>query len=407
MRILVVGAGGVGAAFAPIAARRDFYEHIVFADYDEARATSVVDRYDAGTGRFSAAQVDASDASAVAELCRAQGITHVLNAVDPRFVMPIFDGAFEAGVTYLDMAMSLSHPHPDKPYELPGEKLGDAQFAKAGDWEAKGQLALVGIGVEPGLSDVFARYAQDHLFSRIDEAGVRDGANLVVQRLRLRAGLLDLDHDRGVPEPAGGVGEGPRLVHAAAVLRAGGLHVPGRDRAGRVRARRARRGAVDPAVGRLPARDVQVRARRRVHRGAQDAAQARAGQDRAGDGARPAGEPARRGGRVPARPGDARPADVAARPAPARGSRAPAPTATPREVYLYHVVDNEETWGRDGAQAVVWQTAINPVVALELLANGAWSGAGVLGPEAFAPDPFLDLLTEYGSPWGMEERTPA
>src|SRR6188472_4804395 len=77
MRILVVGSGGVGAAFAPIAARRDFYEHIVFADYDEARARSVVDRYDAGTGRFSAAQVDASDAAAVAELCRSQEITHV------------------------------------------------------------------------------------------------------------------------------------------------------------------------------------------------------------------------------------------------------------------------------------------------------------------------------------------
>ena len=189
MKILVVGSGGVGASFAPIAARRDFYEHIVFADYDEGRARSVVDRYDAGTGRFSAAQVDASDASAVAALCQQQGITHVLNAVDPRFVMPVFDGALEAGVTYLDMAMSLSHAHPDKPYELPGEKLGDAQFAKAGDWESKGQLALVGIGVEPGLSDVFARYAQDHLFSHIDEAGVRDGANLVVSGYEFAPGF--------------------------------------------------------------------------------------------------------------------------------------------------------------------------------------------------------------------------
>jgi saccharopine dehydrogenase (NAD+, L-lysine-forming) len=77
-----------------------------------------------------------------------------------------------------------------------------------------------------------------------------------------------------------------------------------------------------------------------------------------------------------------------------------------REVYLYQVVDNEETWGRDQAQAVVWQTALNPVIALELLASGTWSGAGVLGPEAFAPTPFLDLLNEHGSPWGMEERTP-
>ena len=80
--------------------------------------------------------------------------------------MPIFDGAFAAGADYLDMAMSLSQPHPDQPYELTGEKLGDAQFAKAGAWESAGRLALVGIGVEPGLSDVFARYAADHLFSR-------------------------------------------------------------------------------------------------------------------------------------------------------------------------------------------------------------------------------------------------
>ena len=75
----------------------------------------------------------------------------------------------------------------------------------------------------------------------------------------------------------------------------------------------------------------------------------------------------------------------------------------PREVYLYHVVDNAWSMAEYGSQAVVWQTAINPVVALELLARGTWSGAGVLGPEAFDPVPFLDLLVEYGSPWGMRE----
>ena len=75
----------------------------------------------------------------------------------------------------------------------------------------------------------------------------------------------------------------------------------------------------------------------------------------------------------------------------------------PRQVYLYHVVDNEVTMREDGSQAVVWQTAINPVIALELLASGVWSGSGVLGPEAFDAVPFLDLLTAYGSPWGMRE----
>jgi saccharopine dehydrogenase (NAD+, L-lysine-forming) len=47
------------------------------------------------------------------------------------------------------------------------------------------------------------------------------------------------------------------------------------------------------------------------------------------------------------------------------------------------------------------------VIALELLAGGVWSGAGVLGPEAFPPGPFLELLHDYGSPWGIEERTPS
>ena len=87
----------------------------------------------------------------------------------------------ESGEAYLDMAMSLSRPHPDRPHELPGVKLGDEQSAADRRWSDAGLLALVGIGVEPGLSDVFARYAEDELFDEIDELGVRDGANLVVE----------------------------------------------------------------------------------------------------------------------------------------------------------------------------------------------------------------------------------
>jgi len=77
-----------------------------------------------------------------------------------------------------------------------------------------------------------------------------------------------------------------------------------------------------------------------------------------------------------------------------------------RSTYLYHVSDNEQTMREYGAQAVVLQTALNPVVALELLANGTWSGAGVLGPEAFDAVPFLDLLAEYGESHGQLELQP-
>jgi saccharopine dehydrogenase-like NADP-dependent oxidoreductase len=77
-----------------------------------------------------------------------------------------------------------------------------------------------------------------------------------------------------------------------------------------------------------------------------------------------------------------------------------------RSTYLYHVVDNEQTMREYATQAVVWQTAINPVVALELLDRGTWKGAGVLGPEAFPPAPFLELLAELGSPHGVRELPP-
>ena len=179
MKILVLGAGGVGAAVGAVAQRRDFVERLVLADVSEARARAAAER--TGDARFSGIALDASDAAAIAAAARAHEADAILNAVDPRFNPPIFEAAFEAGCTYLDMAMTLSEPHPERPYEETGVKLGDAQFAQHDRWAERGLLALVGIGVEPGLSDVFARYAADELFSELDEVGVRDGANLTVE----------------------------------------------------------------------------------------------------------------------------------------------------------------------------------------------------------------------------------
>ena len=273
MRILVVGTGGVGSAFAQIARRRSFFEHCALADYDAARPAALVAELD--DGRFSAHAVDASSKEAIVALIRETRADAVLNSVDPLFNVPIFDACFEAGVTYLDMAMTLSEPHPTNPYEETGIKLGDYQFERAAAWEEKGLLALVGIGVEPG-----ARRRLRALRRRRALLGDRRGRNPRRRKprrrgLRLRPHLLDLDDHRGVPQPTGRLGEGPRLVHDCAVLGARGLRLPRRDRPGRVRERRARRGLARAAVDRLQAGDVQVRARRRVHRRAEDTPQAR------------------------------------------------------------------------------------------------------------------------------------
>ena len=186
MRVLLVGAGGVGTALARIAARRPFAELIV-ADYDLDRAQRAAA---AGDG-YEAVRLDARDERAAAELLTRRRCDALMNATDPRFVMPLFRAALQAGTHYLDMAMSMSRPDPQDPYRRTGVKLGDEQFALAREWEESGKLALAGIGVEPGGSDVFARYAADELFSEIDEIGVRDGANLTVVTPALR-------HSRGL-----------------------------------------------------------------------------------------------------------------------------------------------------------------------------------------------------------------
>ena len=390
MKVLVVGTGGVGAAVGAVAERRDFFERITFADLDPARPESLVARLD--DPRFAAARVDASDAESVAALARDADV--VLNATDPRFNMPIFEAAFETRCTYLDMAMSLSSPD---------VMLGQLQLDQDERWREAGLLALVGIGVEPGLSDVFARYAADHLFADIDEVAVRDGANLAVEGYDFAPTFsiwttieeclnppLVLERERGftTTEPFSepevfdfpeGIGplECVNVEHEEVVL------VP--------RWVDCRRVTFKYGLG-----EEFIDVLKTLHKLGLDST-----------------EP------VSVRGVEVAPRDVvaAALPDPATlGERMHGKTCAstlvtgtgvdgqPRATYLYHVADNERTMREYGSQAVVLQTALNPVVALELLAAGTWSGAGVLGPEAFDAVPFLDLLAEYGEAHGQVER---
>jgi saccharopine dehydrogenase (NAD+, L-lysine forming) len=403
MRILLIGAGGVGSAFCAIAKRRDFFEHIVVADYDEGKARQAAEAVK--DSRFSATRVDASSADAVAALIREHGITHVLNAVDPRFTMPIFNGSLAGGADYLDMAMSLSQRHPEKPYELTGVKLGDEQFEAEPDWIAAGRLALVGFGVEPGLANVFARYASDFLFSEIDELGVRDGANLAVEGYEFAPSFsiwttieeclnppVIWEKDKGwfttapfsepevfnFPDGIGPV-ECVNVEHEEVLLMPRWIE--------------CKRVTFKYGLG-----DEFIDVLKVLHK---------LGLDRT--------EKVKVGGV------EVSPRDVVAACLPNPATLGPQmkgktcaglwvtgkdKDGNPRSTYLYHVVDNEWSMAEYGHQCVVWQTAVNPVVALELLASGTWSGVGVLGPECFDSVPFLELLTAYGSPWGQMELTP-
>lgn len=427
MKILLVGAGGVGNALAKLLATRDFYEHVIVADYDTSRAEGVLEwiagRFPEARARFSAEHIDASAPENVTALAKRHGATVVMNAVEPAFVQSIFQGALDADADYMDMAMSLSIPHPTDPYNTPGIKLGDWQFDRATEWEKAGRLALIGMGVEPGISDVFAKYASDHLFSDIDEIGVRDGANLVVtddEGKEIFAPSFSIwttieeclnppliwEKDRGwftteafsEPEvfmfPAGiGPVECVNVEHEEVSL------VPRFLNAKRVT---FKYGLGAEFIGVLKTLNLL-------------------GLDKVAPvSVRTAPGPDGKRGKAEVSPRDL---VAAVLPDPATlGDRMTGTTCAgvwvtgtgkdgnPREVFLYHASDNEWTMKNYDSQCVVWQTALAPAIALELLAQGVWSGTGVLGPEAFDAKPFLELMAQpeaeggYGQAWGFEER---
>ena len=403
MKVLLVGAGTVGEAIARLSADRTWLERMVVSDYDLDRARRVA-AVSGGEPRFVAERLDASDRAAVAALARAHGVDLVLNSVDPRFVMPIFDGAFDAGVDYMDMAVSLSAPHPADPYHLTGVKLGDEQFARDRAWRERGRLALLGMGMDPGLSDVFASYAARHLFDEVHEVGVRDGGDLRIEGYPFATVFsiwttieeclnppIVWERDRGwytlepfaepesfwFPEGVGPV-ECVHVEHEEVLL------VPRWVDCRKVTFKYALGADFIETLRKLHALGLDSKVPVKV-KGVEVAPRDVV--------AAVTPDPATIGDRMVGR------AIVGTLVSGIKDGRR-------REVYLYQTSDAQEIMRRHGLQVVGYQTGFNPVVAMELLAEGAWKGEGVLGPEAFDPDPYLAVMDLYGIHHAMDERDP-
>ena len=400
MKVLLVGVGGVGEAITVVARDRPWLEQMVLADYNSKRVEEVYHKL-GSPAKYVPEWIDAGDKALVVEMARKYGVDLIMNAVDPVFNENLFDAAFEVGCNYMDMAMTLSTPHPTNPYQECGVKLGDYQFERARQWEEKGLLALLGMGVEPGMADVFAAYAAKHLFDEIEEIGVRDGANLVVHGYEFAPNFsiwttieeclnppVIWEADRGwyTTEPFSepevfefpeGIGplECVNVEHEEVLL------VP--------RWIKCKRVTFKYGLG-----EEFIRVLKTIKM---------LGLDNK--------EP------IDVKGVKVAPRDVVAAclPDPAHlGDRMTGKTCAgtwvkgikdgkPRQVYISQVADNEECMKRYGVQAVVWQTGVNPVIAMELIETGVWQGKGVLGPEAFDPDPFMAKMLEYDFPYGIVE----
>jgi saccharopine dehydrogenase (NAD+, L-lysine-forming) len=401
MKVLLVGVGGVGEAIAAIAKPRAWLDLLVLADYNVKRAEEVQKKL-GDNKRFPVEFVDASAQKNIEDLAVKYKVDLIMNSVDPTFNKQIFDAAYNIGATYMDMAMTLSEPHPTDPFRKPGVKLGDYQFARSKDWEKKDQLALVGIGVEPGMADVFARYAADHLFDEIQEVGIRDGSNITIEGYEFAPNFsiwTTIEECLNPPviwedgkwfttapfsEPE--VFDFPEIgpVEVVNVEHEEVLLVP--------RWVKTKRATFKYGLG-----DQFISVLKTLHMLGLDSKE-----------------------KITVKGVQVSPRDVVAAclPDPAHlGDRMKGKTCAgtyvtgtkdgkKRAVYLYQVADNEECMKVWGCQAVVAQTAFSAVIAMDLLEKGVWKGKGVLGPEAFEPTVFMEKMAEYGFPYRMKEMNP-
>ncbi|MDR3225741.1 MAG: saccharopine dehydrogenase NADP-binding domain-containing protein, partial [Clostridiales Family XIII bacterium] len=401
MKLLIIGAGGVGTSAAQIIKRAgkggSWAKQVVIADYNVKRAEFVAKQLK--EKRFIPAQVDASSADSIKALIAEYKPDFVLNAVEPAFNETIFDTCYETGTGYMDCAMTLSLPDKKDPYHKINVKLGDYQFERHNKWRRKGILALVGSGVEPGMADVFAAYAQKHLFDKIDEVNVRDGDNYegggdfgfsvwtTIEECLNPPVIWEKDKgwfttDR-FSEPEifyfpGGIGD----VEVVNVEHEEVLLVPRVIKCNRITfkygvPREFRQLLLNlEAVG-------MADAKKKIKIGKESIA----------------------------------PRDFLVKVVPSPVESTSKMTGQGcagtwvtgwknkkyRSVYLYQVADNQDCIKKYGTNAVVAQTAVNPVIMLELIDKGIWKAKGVFGPESFDPDPFVERLAKYEFPAGIRE----
>lgn len=399
MRVLLVGAGGVGEAIVSIATQNDpqakWLDAIIVSDYNFGQASMVAAKAD--DPRVTAEKIDANDKDQIIELAKKHKVDFIMNACDPVFNMPIFEAALETGCKYMDMAMSMSKKDEKDPHGTIGLKLGDLQYAQHDTWVAKRNLAICGSGVEPGMINVFARYAWEHLFDEIHEINVRDADNIKVEGIDIAFGFsiwttieeclnppVIWEKERGwyvtepfsepeifrFPDPVGDQ-EVINIEHEEVLM------FP--------------RFFADKGLKRVTFKFGVDREMRRVLKILEALGLTSTE-------------------KVNVKGVEVSPRDVVAvcSPNPAelgnlmKGQLSAGvwvkglKDGKQRNIYIYQLVDNEVCMRTYGSQAILAQTAVGPVIMMELIARGLWEDTGVLGPENFPPEPFMKRLPEYG-----------
>ena len=391
MKVLVMGAGAVGTVSALKFAQEAMLEKLVIADAVSARASLLADRLN--DPRVTAISLDAGDRAAVVGALRQFGITLVLNAALPATNIDVMRACLTAGCDYIDLASAGT--------DADGIPKMDDQFALDAEFKAAGRLALLGMGADPGTTNVYAAYAAKHLLDVVTELRVRDGDNSVCQghdgffaafspwvmideclckAVSYRGGRYHLEEPLTGLEPF----DFPELgvLNCYYVDHEESRTLPRFFPEART---------VD---FKLCMDDVTVETLRVMKR----LGLSRKDRVQVGDQSI-----APRDLVVSLLPD---PRDLAGR---MRGKTCVGTLAKgfkngePKAYYIYNVTDHESVFAELGVQATAYQTGIPPVIAARLIAQRIWRGTGVMSPEQFDPDPFLEKLNREGMPWRVRD----
>ena len=391
MKALLLGAGAVGTVSALKFVKEALLEKLVIADAVAARASALADRLN--DGRVTAIELNAADRDAVAKIIRETSTTLLLNAALPATNLAVMRACLDAGCDYIDLASAGT--------DADGIPKMDDQFALDAEFKAAGRLALLGMGADPGTTNVYAAYAAKHLLDVVSELRIRDGDNAICQGssgliaafspwVMIDECLCKAVSYRGgryyLEEPLTGAEQFdfPEL----GVLTC--YYVDHEESKTLPRSfPQARVVDFKLCMDELTVETLQVIKRLGLSR----TDQVRVGETTV----------APRDLLVSLLP---QPGDLAGR---LQGKTCVGTLARdhknndPKAYFIYNVSDHETTYRELGVQATAYQTGIPPVIAARLISTGVWKGTGVMTPEQFDPDPFLELLAGNGMPWQVRD----
>ena len=168
-KVLIIGAGGVGRVTAfKCAQHRDVFSDIVLASRTRRKCDQIAADVAAIVGgkMIETAQVDADNVPELVALIERLRPDLVLHVALPYQDLTIMEACLATGVPYLDTANY--EPRDEAKFEYKW------QWALHDKFNARGIMALLGCGFDPGVTSIFTAYAAKHHFDEIHYLDIVD-----------------------------------------------------------------------------------------------------------------------------------------------------------------------------------------------------------------------------------------